>query len=311
MISIITPSLNQARFIETAIRSIAEQGSQTVEHLVIDGASTDGTVAILKKHPRLGWVSEPDQGPADALNKGFSKARGDILGWLNADDYYEPGALRAVERIFEKEPDTSVLIGRARVIDEEGKPLFLQEEPSAAGFTFEGMLKYWKYDVLPQPAIFFRRRVADSLGPLDTGLCYFDYDYFLRMRQYFAFRRIPDVLVNIRFHPEAISVRDFFSGQRRKKLLAASRRHWGRPASFFYWKIAASYYFHLPRSLWKSHYEKFALRHKGTLKKLFRENPFLSFCWKARGIILRHPFCATAAACGKLFRKNDGKNANE
>jgi glycosyltransferase involved in cell wall biosynthesis len=100
-ISIITPSYNQGRFIEEAIKSIAEQGHPDFEHIVIDGGSKDETVEVLKKYPHVKWVSEPDEGQSDAINKGFLKATGDIIGWLNADDAYTPGTFKRVLKEFE------------------------------------------------------------------------------------------------------------------------------------------------------------------------------------------------------------------
>ncbi len=102
-ISIVTPSFNQARFIEDAIKSVLNQGYRNYEHIVIDGGSTDGTVEILKKYSHLKWISEPDEGQADALNKGMDLATGDIIGWLNSDDVYLPGTFQKVASIFSAE----------------------------------------------------------------------------------------------------------------------------------------------------------------------------------------------------------------
>ena len=95
LVSVVTPSLNQAAYIEEAILSVREQDYPRIEHIVVDGGSTDGTLEILRRHPHVVWSSEPDEGQADALNKGFARARGTVLGWLNADDRYLPGAVSA------------------------------------------------------------------------------------------------------------------------------------------------------------------------------------------------------------------------
>ena len=122
-ISIITPSYNQGRFIRQTIDSVRQQqGSFELEHIVIDGASTDNTVAILQSYGgRILWVSEPDEGQTDALNRGIAMATGDIIGWLNSDDVFEAGCLDSVARVFAEEPETQWVYGKVRIIDESGE----------------------------------------------------------------------------------------------------------------------------------------------------------------------------------------------
>src|ERR1700728_2373776 len=104
-LSVVTPSLNSEAFIEDAILSVARQQRVAVEHIVIDGASTDATAAIVKRHTDVQWNSEPDRGQSDAINKGFLRAKGDLVGWLNADDYYLPGGLEAIARAAQEHPE--------------------------------------------------------------------------------------------------------------------------------------------------------------------------------------------------------------
>ena len=124
-ISIITPSYNQGRFIRQTIDSVRQQqGSFELEHIVIDGASTDNTVAILQSYGgRILWVSEPDEGQTDALNRGIAMATGDIIGWLNSDDVFEAGCLDSVARVFAEEPETQWVYGKVRIIDESGREI--------------------------------------------------------------------------------------------------------------------------------------------------------------------------------------------
>ena len=161
-----------------------------LEHIIIDGGSTDGTLEILKRYPHLKWVSEKDRGIAEALNKGLRMAASDVIGWINSDDMYLPGAFRTVERFFDGHPDAMVLVGRARVLDAYGRPLFDQQEPRPEGYTHRGMVRFWKNPTLPQPSVFFRRPALETAGLADESLpAYMDYDLFLRMSRLFVFHR--------------------------------------------------------------------------------------------------------------------------
>ena len=133
-ITIVTPSYNQASFIEEALLSVQKQNYPSVEHIVIDGASTDGTVEILKRYGNLSgwehlrWISEPDQGQSDALNKGFRMATGEIIGWLNSDDRYRANCFSYVASAFGQTPDTDVLYGDCTWIDALGNCLQIRKE---------------------------------------------------------------------------------------------------------------------------------------------------------------------------------------
>src|SRR3990167_2201074 len=122
--SIITPSLNQGCFIEEVIQCVLAQQYASFEHIIIDGGSTDETVGILQRYQHLQWISELDEGKTQAINKGFGRVNGDILCWICADDYYLPGAFEKVAACFEKEPELKVVVGRAKVVDENGNWLF-------------------------------------------------------------------------------------------------------------------------------------------------------------------------------------------
>ena len=139
-ISVITPSYNQGHYIRQTINSVLNQrGDFEVEHLVVDGQSTDDTLAVLRSYGHaIRWLSEPDDGQADALNKGIALATGDVIGWLNSDDLYHPGCLDAVARVFAAEPRTQWLYGKVRIIDELGREKrprdYLVQEPPHAAF---------------------------------------------------------------------------------------------------------------------------------------------------------------------------------
>ena len=183
-ISIITPSFNQAEFIETTIRSVLDQGYPRLEYQVMDGGSTDGTVDLLARYEgRLRFVSAKDGGQGAALNRGFELTTGEVIGWINSDDFYAPGALDAVGRIFAERPRVEWLYGRCPIVDRDGR-----EQKGLITHYKEFWQRRYSYrrllveNFINQPAVFFRRRLLDRVGAIDpTYHCALDYELFLRM----------------------------------------------------------------------------------------------------------------------------------
>ena len=238
-ISVVTSSYNQAQFIARTIQSVLEQDYPDVEHIVVDGMSTDATAEVLAKFPHLRVIREPDQGQADAINKGVRAATGQILGFLNSDDTLEPGALRSVAEAFAREPGCHIVMGRCRFIDEDDR--FTGVEHPSAFESHRRVLEIWKGHCLPQPAIFWTRDVWEACGPLDVAeRLMLDYDLFCRFSQRYSFHRLDPVLANYRLHTRSktSSVTD---EERLEQAIAVSRRYWGSPLEWQYWQIVASY----------------------------------------------------------------------
>jgi len=185
-ISIITPSYNQAQFLEQTIRSVLAQNYPNLEYIIIDGGSTDGSVDIIRKYePELAyWTSEKDGGQAEAISRGFARATGQIIGWQNSDDLYLPGALHAFAKKFTSHPQVNVLMGGCLWIDERGQTLrtrrgYPRYYPGQELTHGEALLWGMGHN---QPATLFRREAYLRAGGLDTNLhCCFDYDLLLRL----------------------------------------------------------------------------------------------------------------------------------
>ena len=164
-VSIVTSSYNQAAFIARTIESVRTQDYPNVEHIVVDGMSTDGTVDVLARYPDLKVIREPDRGQADAINKGFRAATGDLFGFVNSDDTLEPGALSAVVDAIDPGAGRHVVMGRCRFIDESDR--FLGVEHPSRFQSHRRVLEIWKGHEIPQPATFWTRDVWERSGPLE------------------------------------------------------------------------------------------------------------------------------------------------
>ena len=180
-VAVIMPSYNHARYLHSAIDSVLSQGYPALELIVIDGASRDESVQILRSFgQRLQFVSEPDRGQADAINRGFARATGDVLCWLNSDDMFMPGVIPRVVRAFEEHPEVDFVYGRGWNIDESGAIV-----DDAGVLTFDLWKLIHQRNFIQQPSCFFRRSLIERVGPIDESLHYvMDWDLWIRFSAY-------------------------------------------------------------------------------------------------------------------------------
>jgi glycosyltransferase involved in cell wall biosynthesis len=237
-ISVITPSYNQAGFIEQTIRSVLLQRYPNLEYIVIDGGSTDGSVEIIRKYePWLTyWVSEPDRGQSHAINKGFERATGDVLCWLNSDDYYLPNALFRVGAALAKGKGNYAATGHCLKVYHDGRPTAPLEG------RYENrrrLLQFWKGYQMHQPAIFWRREVFEKVGRLDETLhLIMDFDYWARIAAHFDFVNLDCALAGCNYHADAKTGDEY--RQYHADLKKYASRYWGSKLSAEFWRLRLS-----------------------------------------------------------------------
>jgi hypothetical protein len=243
-ISVITSSYNQGKFIRDTIESVLAQGYPNLEHIVVDGMSTDQTVEILKHYGHLIVVREPDNGQADAINKGFRIATGEIFCFLNSDDTLVGGALQRVACEIDPASGCHIVMGRCRFIDESGNAIGIEHPSEFRGFL--RLLKVWKGYTIPQPAVFWTSEVWRTAGPLRESMV-LDYDLFCRFAQRYKFHFIDQILANYRLQPSAKTAQ-LTDQDRLTQCVVVSRQYWGSPLSPRYWRLAGSlWWFQLNR----------------------------------------------------------------
>ena len=243
-ISIVTPSYNQAQFVEQTIRSVLLQCYPNLEYIVMDGGSSDESVAIIEKYaPWLSyWESAKDRGQSHAINKGFARSGGEIIAWLNSDDFYTPGALGTVAKHLARGTGNYALVGHCTFVYTDGRAPF----PFPGAYVSrERLLQFWKGYQMHQPSVFWRREVLDKVGLLDEEQhLIMDFDYWARISKYFDFVDIEQTLSCATIHEDAkTSAGDGFEYLRELKKQAP--HHWGSPIRLRYWQMQASMINHL------------------------------------------------------------------
>jgi glycosyltransferase involved in cell wall biosynthesis len=231
LVSVITPSYNQGKFIEQTIQSVLSQDYENVEYLIIDGGSTDDTLRIIKQYEdRLKWISEPDRGQTDAINKGFGKAKGDILCWLNSDDTYEPGAIRRAVEYFLEHPDVKMVYGEGNEIDEKG--VLVKRFPATQEYDLWKLIHVW--DFILQPTTFFKKEIFREIALPDINLTWcMDWDLWIRIGSRFKVSYVNYVFANSRVYSETKT--DSGGLKRLREIVSVMRRYGSRkyPLGYF------------------------------------------------------------------------------
>jgi len=266
-VSIVTPSFNHAKYIDATIRSVLDQNYPRLQYIVMDGGSTDDTAEILRRydehiaarnvrHPNDSacpgdtdltfiWNSERDRGQADAINKGFARATGEIIGWLNSDDCYKPGALMAAAQYLRDHPDIALVYGDAEFITADGS--YLCPCANTEPFSRHRLRHYSDYIV--QPAAFFRRSSFESVGGLDASLNFaMDYDLWLKLADRYKLAYVPQVWAQYRWLGENKSAAGGWS--RIEEVRQVARRHGIRRLPAYFRLEAVNLHLQSAKSAW-------------------------------------------------------------
>jgi len=247
LVSIVTPSYNQACFLEETVCSVLAQDYPNIEYIIVDGGSSDGSVAIIQKYAGklTWWISEKDRGHADALNKGFAHASGEILAWLNSDDTYYPGAVSEAVAYLQANPEVGMVYGDADLTDDQGKVIgrFASRQTD-----YRRLLRGSVH--IPQATTFFRVSLWQQVGPLDLSLFFaFDYNLWVQLAKISRLQYLPRLWATFRLHSEGKSVR--FDDRCYPDMLKVYQRETGRRLSWLWLraKIRRAFYAWLPLRL--------------------------------------------------------------
>jgi glycosyltransferase involved in cell wall biosynthesis len=244
LVSIITPSYNQASFIRETIESVLSQDYPNVEYIIVDGGSSDGSVEIIQQYSRnlAWWVSEPDQGQTDAINKGFAHASGEILAWLNSDDTYQPSAITQAVEILQAHPEVSLVYGDANFINEQSEIIGrFPSRQTDLRRLFQGFVH------IPQQTMFFPAHFWLRVGPLDPEIKFaMDYDLCVRLAKLAPLLYVPRLWANFRLHGQGKTT--YMDDRCYPDMIRISQRETGQKATMlvFRWYLRRLTYAWLP-----------------------------------------------------------------
>jgi glycosyltransferase involved in cell wall biosynthesis len=229
VITIVTPTFNSIHTLRETLESVSRQDYPNVEHIVVDGGSTDGTLDVVREFPRLRWISEKDEGHYHAMNKGIGMATGEAIGILNADDCYCEGVLAKVARGFEDHPEWEALFGDFIFVDENGREIFRRQEA-----CWDPQIVLFGFGIALHQALFVRKRLYERLGPLRhkefKNIC--DIDFLMRMAlAKCRVGHIREYIVRYRYHPHGQSA-DLRVVANMQKELTRMRREYGLPTGW-------------------------------------------------------------------------------
>lgn len=234
-VSIVTPSFNQAAYIEKSILSVLQQSYENIEYIIIDGGSSDGSVEVIKKYQdQLSyWVSEQDDGQTHAIRKGFDIATGDIYAWLNADDAYSLDTVSKVVEYLKHNIEVDLVYGNRLAIDENGRVLYRKKMlPIGANSIFSSM-------IVGQESCFWRRSIYKSVGGLDPKVKFsMDYDFFSRIAQKGRFHYVPELWAAFRMHEDSRTMNEYaYLGRREVEII--QKNIWGKTVPSWIWNGAS------------------------------------------------------------------------
>ena len=230
LISVVTPSYNQGPYIARCIESVLAQDYPNFEHIVFDNCSSDETLEVLRRHTHIDWTSASDRGQSDALNKAIAKARGEIIAWINADDFYHPGVFDLAARELHRGTGTVAIAGKVELVDPDGA---VRETVAPHFEGLDYLIGFWSHPYgLCQPGVLFRREVVEKVGPFRTDLHFaMDYDFWLRLAVHYPVKAVDQTIAGYLLQENSKTVQSQGGMRFWDDMECVSRRYWGSPLS--------------------------------------------------------------------------------